>query len=153
MASEVILTRSELRALITSAHVFSPNEKEASSLVGPGTPSDIIGRLVELGAEVVTLRRGPLGCIVHRADNGETWDIPAFHTIWTTANLHMEVCKGGNQKGNFVYRPAIDPTGCGNTFCGGFAVGWWKTRNLLTAGLWGSISASFMIEHEGSPLF
>ena len=37
----------------------------------------------------------------------------------------------------------IDPTGCGNTFCGGFLVGWYKTRNLLTAALWGSVSASF----------
>lgn len=64
--SEVILTCSELRALLTSAHVFSPNEKEAMSLVGPGTPEEVIKRLVELGAEVVSLRRGPLGCIVHR---------------------------------------------------------------------------------------
>lgn len=40
-------------------------------------------------------------------------------------------------------KDAIDPTGCGNTFCGGFLVGWYKTRNLLTAALWGSVSASF----------
>lgn len=146
--SEVILTRSELKALVTSAHVFSPNEKEAISLVGPGTPLEIIGRLVELGAEVVTLRRGHLGCIVHRAENGETWDIPAFHTVQTETNLDRDSCE---ENGPRCYRPAVDPTGCGNTFCGGFAVGLWKTKSLLMAGLWGSISASFMIEHEGLP--
>ena len=36
---------------MTSADVFSPNEKEAISLVGPGTPIEIISRLVELGAQ------------------------------------------------------------------------------------------------------
>lgn len=45
----------------------------------------------------------------------------------------------------------LDPTGCGNTFCGGFLAGWYKTRNLLTAALWGSVSASFMLEYEGVP--
>lgn len=40
-------------------------------------------------------------------------------------------------------KDALDPTGCGNTFCGGFLVGWYRTRDLLTAALWGSVSASF----------
>ncbi|KAH8937314.1 hypothetical protein BDL97_16G022000 [Sphagnum fallax] len=52
--------------LVSSGHIFSPNEKEAVSLVGPGPPLELIERLSELGAEVVVLRRGPLGCIVHR---------------------------------------------------------------------------------------
>ncbi|KAI5082224.1 hypothetical protein GOP47_0001967 [Adiantum capillus-veneris] len=149
--SEIILTLSELRALITSAHIFSPNDKEAMSLVGPGTPMEVIKRLVELGAMVVSLRRGSLGCIVHRADTGETWDIPAFHTIMTAKTLNEKSGEGGvTHKKSFDCR-VVDPTGCGNTFCGGFAAGWWKTRDLLTSGLWGSVSASFMIEHEGVP--
>jgi sugar/nucleoside kinase (ribokinase family) len=54
------------RDLVSSGHIFSPNEREAVSLVGPGPPLELIERLSELGAEVVVLRRGPLGCIVHR---------------------------------------------------------------------------------------
>eukprot|EP00850_Spirogloea_muscicola_P009711 SM000055S18245 [mRNA] locus=s55:226506:229452:- [translate_table: standard] len=71
----------ELRALLQSTHIFSPNEKEAWSLVGPGAPLEVIARLVELGAEVVSLRRGELGCVVHRADTGETWEVPAYHVV------------------------------------------------------------------------
>jgi len=41
-----------LRALVTSGHIFSPNEVEAVSLVGPGPPLELIDRLAELGAEV-----------------------------------------------------------------------------------------------------
>lgn len=40
------------RGLVSSGHIFSPNEKEAASLVGPGEPLELIDRLSELGAEV-----------------------------------------------------------------------------------------------------
>jgi len=34
-----------------------------------------------------------------------------------------------------VVKATVDPIGCGNSFCGGFFVGWFKTQNLLTIGL------------------
>ncbi|CAM6082281.1 unnamed protein product [Calypogeia fissa] len=145
--AETIVTRAELQALVSGAHIFSPNEKEAISLVGPGPPLDLISRLVELGAEVVSLRRGPLGCIVHRADTGETWKVPAFHSVFKEVKQRPEFSQGDASGVIGV----VDPTGCGNSFCGGFLAGWLKTRDLLTAALWGSIAASFMVEHEGVP--
>lgn len=51
-----VVPRAELEALLTSAHIFSPNEKEAFSLVGPGEPLDVVARLVEAGAQVRALR-------------------------------------------------------------------------------------------------
>ncbi|KAH8937312.1 hypothetical protein BDL97_16G022000 [Sphagnum fallax] len=153
--AEDIVSRTELQDLVSSGHIFSPNEKEAVSLVGPGPPLELIERLSELGAEVVVLRRGPLGCIVHRSDTKETWEVPAFHTLFGhQEKAHDETSakeeptlriKGVNVK------KILDPTGCGNTFCGGFLAGWYKTHDLLTAALWGSIAASFMLEYEGVP--
>eukprot|EP00252_Welwitschia_mirabilis_P028019 TRINITY_DN9924_c0_g1_i1.p1 TRINITY_DN9924_c0_g1~~TRINITY_DN9924_c0_g1_i1.p1 ORF type:complete len:271 (+),score=63.27 TRINITY_DN9924_c0_g1_i1:69-881(+) len=122
------------RALVSVGNIFSANEKEASSLVGPGLPLEIIQRLTELGAKIVTLRRGPSGCIVHRSDTKETWEIPAFHSLSSSDIARRETVKTSNVK---------DPTGCGNTFCGAFLLGWWKTQDLLVAGLWGSVAASF----------
>lgn len=138
-----IVSRSELMALGSAGNIFSTNEKEAASLVGPGSPLEMIERITELGAEVVTLRRGPSGSIVHRSDTQETWEIPAFHTICTLLNSPMQ--------GKTMMENVVDPTGCGNTFCGAFLIGWWKTRDLLIAGLWGSVAASFMAEYEGLP--
>jgi hypothetical protein len=40
------------RALVATGHIFSPNEREAASLVGAGTPLELIGRLSKLGAQV-----------------------------------------------------------------------------------------------------
>lgn len=37
----------------------------------------------------------------------------------------------------------LDFIGCGNMFCGGFLVGWYKIWNLLIVVLWGSVLVSF----------
>ena len=44
---------------------------------------------------------------------------------------------------------AIDPTGAGDAFCGGFLVGMAKTGNPVQAALYGAVSASFIIEDFG----
>ncbi|MCL4299357.1 MAG: hypothetical protein KJ077_26720 [Anaerolineae bacterium] len=121
------LSEIELRALVTAGQIFSPNEAEAASLVGPGEPLELIRRLVAAGAEIVALRQGEKGAAVHRADGGETWHIPAFATA------------------------VVDPTGAGNAFCGGFLAGWVQTGDLRLAGLYGAVAASFLVEQVGLP--
>ena len=44
---------------------------------------------------------------------------------------------------------AVDPTGAGDAFCGGFLVGMAKTGNPEQAALYGAVSASFIIEDFG----
>ena len=38
-------------------------------------------------------------------------------------------------------------------FCGGFMVGWHETGDLQIAGLYGAVSASFLVEQIGLPTF
>lgn len=121
------LSEIELRALVSAGHIFSPNEAEAASLVGPGEPLEVIRRLVGAGAETVALRQGEKGAIIHHAASGETWHIPAFATA------------------------VVDPTGAGNAFCGGFLAGWVQTDDLRLAGLYGTVAASFLVEQVGVP--
>ena len=121
------LTDTELQALLSAGQIFSPNQREARALVGPGEPLNLIERLAQGGAEVVALRQGPLGAVVHRTDTGETWQIPAVETT------------------------VIDPTGAGNAFCGGFLAGWVQSNDLRLAGLYGAVAASFLVEQVGLP--
>jgi sugar/nucleoside kinase (ribokinase family) len=121
------LSDGELRALVSAGDIFSPNLREAESLVGAAEPLTMIRRLVQAGAKIVALRQGAAGATVHRADSGETWQIPAFATS------------------------LVDPTGAGNAFCGGFVAGWVETQDLRLAGLYGAVAASFMIEQVGLP--
>lgn len=45
-----------------------------------------------------------------------------------------------------VFAPVKDPTGAGDSFCGGFSVAWGKTRDPLEAALYGMVSSSFIIQ-------
>ncbi len=123
------LSEEELVKLISAGQIFSPNQKEAESLVGPGEPLALIERLVAYGAEIVALRQGPDGALVHRGDTGEMWRIPAVETT------------------------VIDPTGAGNAFCGGFLAGWVNTQDIRLAGLCGAVAASFLLEQVGVPAY
>lgn len=121
------LSDAELRVLLTAGQIFSPNQLEAASLVGPGSAHELIQRLADAGAEIIALRQGPTGALVHHAQTGQTCYIPAIETN------------------------VVDVTGAGNAFCGGFLVGWVQTGNLRTAGLYGAVAASFLVEQVGLP--
>ncbi|MYJ77451.1 MAG: carbohydrate kinase, partial [Caldilineaceae bacterium SB0670_bin_27] len=44
---------------------------------------------------------------------------------------------------------AVDPTGAGDAFCGGFLVGMAQTGDARQAALYGAVSASFIIKDFG----
>ena len=46
----------------------------------------------------------------------------------------------------------IDPTGGGNGFLGGLAIGLVRTGDVVEASKWGNVAASFMIEQVGVPV-
>lgn len=66
--------------------------------------------------------------------------------------------------GSLLYRPrldrfdtipvvpvvAVDPTGAGDAYAGGFLAGLLRTGDALEAALWGTVSASFVVEGYGA---
>ena len=125
--SSCLLTAEEVRATMAACHIFSPNLYEAESILGPGEPRELIQRFVNAGAQIVVMRMGADGSLLHDAATGETRHIPAV-----TANV-------------------VDPVGAGNAYCGAFLVGWAETRNLQLAGEYGAVAASFSVEQVGLP--
>ncbi len=67
------------------------------------------------------------GAIVYHEETGERWRIPAVETM------------------------VVEPTGAGNAYCGAFLAGWVTTGDLRTAGLYGAVAASFLVEQVGLP--
>lgn len=74
-AAERPPTQQELHDLVSLCDVFSPNESEAASMVGPGSPQQLVDRLLDLGPALVTLRQGPQGALIKSAATGEAWQV------------------------------------------------------------------------------
>ena len=112
---------------LPQADIFSPNLEESALLLGEQDPERILERYLAMGARVVALRMGAEGSLVAQAGDERRWHIPAA--------------------------PArvVDVTGAGNSYAGGFLVGYARTGDPRLAGLHGAVSASFTVEQFGMP--
>lgn len=125
--AERVLSDGEVRALAATGEVFSPTVEEAESIIGPGEPEALVRRLANAGATLVALRMGAEGSLLYHAFTNDLCHVPAVRVM------------------------VVDPVGAGNAYCGGLLVGWVETRNLRTAGQFGAVAASFLVEQFGLP--
>jgi hypothetical protein len=118
----------DIPALLSGLTAFLPNEDELRTLFH-GRSTDLwemMETIAEYGCEIVVVKRGERGQFVYDRVTKTRWEISAY--------------------------PArvVDPTGVGDSFCGGFLAGYRRTYDPLQAVLFGSISASLTIEGSGA---
>ena len=106
---------------------FLPSRDEASGILGgwPG-PREAARELARLGAPLVCVKLGTGGSIGYRAADGALVELGA-------AEAHP-----------------VDPTGCGDAFCGGFLVGLAETDDLRSALANGTVAAGFAAADHGA---
>lgn len=126
---------------LSHVDVISPNHEELGALFGHSgfSVSAIESQAAKLtshrigssGQGAVVVRAGKEGCLIARSvGNHEAW-LPPYH------NDQSKV---------------VDPTGGGNGFLGGLAVGLVRTGfDVVKAAAWGSVAASLCIEQVGVP--
>jgi sugar/nucleoside kinase (ribokinase family) len=104
---------------------FLPSWAEATSLLGgwPG-PEEAVRAIAALGAPAVAVKLGREGSI--GVQHGDVLRMPA-----ATAD-------------------PIDPTGCGDAYCGGFLAGLTESGDLRTAMAHGTVAAGFAAEGHGA---
>ena len=133
------------KAALKCVDVLSPNHEELGALFGFKHASGVEKQTVEkhaaelvasgIGAQsegVIVVRSGKEGCYIARSggDKSSVW-LPAYHTDQSKV---------------------VDPTGGGNGFLGGLAVGLVRTEfDVVEAARWGSVAASLCIEQVGMP--
>ena len=112
------------RVDLASAVLLSDAESKG---IFPGqTPRQVRRSLRLAGAQTIVLKRGSKGSIVFPSGTGSGTPIRPFPTR------------------------VVDPTGAGDAYCGGFLVGMAETSDPEIAGLYGAVSASFVIEGFGA---
>lgn len=109
------------------AEIVSPNLLEAQTVYQVEDEREIVRRMLADGVQVAALRMGEKGSLVAHKDQKTAYYIPPV-SVGTI----------------------VDQTGAGNTYCGGFLVGWCRTHDLVTAGCYGAVAASFCLETIGA---
>ena len=105
--------------------VFLPSERELEVLTPPGTTAQRLGYLVASGVPAAVVKMGAQGSMVAGAGLAAPVAIGPFPV------------------------QALDPTGAGDAYCGGFLAGFVRTRDILISACLGTVSASFAVEAFG----
>ena len=117
----------DIPAMVTGLTAFLPCEEGMRNLFH-GRSTDLwemMETIANYGCEIVVVKRGERGQYLYDRATQARWEIPAYPA------------------------KAVDPTGAGDSFCGGFLAGYRRTYEPLLAALYGSISASLTIEGSG----
>jgi sugar/nucleoside kinase (ribokinase family) len=107
---------------------FLPSEMETREFFG-GQIHDLWQALEAfgaMGAACAVIKRGAAGQYVYHAASRRRWHVPAYPA-------HV-----------------VDVTGAGDAYCGGFLVGLERTGDPLEAALYGTVSASLVVEGTGA---
>jgi sugar/nucleoside kinase (ribokinase family) len=118
----------EMPALITGLTAFMASEEEVRTLFHGRSQDlwEIAETLASYGCEYIVIKRGESGQQIYDSNSKNRWEISSYPSR------------------------VVDPTGAGDAFCGGFLVGYRRTYDPVEAVLYGSISASLVVEGSGA---
>lgn len=119
------LDPARLAELLEHVTIFAPSEREVYEFRGECDLEQAANDFAAMGPEIVVIKVGPRGALVLQRNTGTLKRVPAL--------------------------PArtLDPTGCGDSFCGGFLTGYWESGDALQAARYGTVSASYTVEGFG----
>ena len=112
------------QAILELADAVMPSEQDLENRQPGQDHAKAVAELLQAGASAVVLKRGDKGCRLHRKAR-PAMDVPALPVT------------------------AVDPTGAGDSFCGGVLAGLVHTGDLVQACHYGVVSASFCVEQPG----
>ena len=138
---------------ISLVDVFSPNHVELGAFFGHSFLDKFDRRIIEdlairlLESGFVESSRGSI--IIRAAEHGS---LVVSHTVeprWLPA-FYQPVADGDGLSAPIP--KIVDPTGAGNAYLGGFAIGLLESSDLVTAAKYGTVTASFALEQVGLPI-
>lgn len=117
--------------------------KDGERAVTNSAIEELATRLVDNGVGpgnkgTVVIRSGEKGCLVKSGSIPTTW-MPPFYANHMLDSTDLSVSK------------LVDPTGAGNAFLGGYAVGYLRAGDALRAACFGAVAASVALEQIGMP--
>lgn len=118
--------RPHVESLLGNLDGFLPSEQEVRSLLGDVDLWEAAVEFARHGPRVVVVKLGDKGVLVYERDRARRTHVPPYPA------------------------QVVDVTGAGDSFCGGFMVGLAETGDPVRAAMYGTVSASFVIEGYGA---
>jgi hypothetical protein len=116
----------DLDPLLAQVDAFLPSEVELQALVPGAGMADGLAELARRCPGVVAVKRGPQGSLIWDRDRGVPVQVPALKV------------------------QAVDPTGAGDAWSGGFLAGLVETGDPVLAACFGTVSAARVVSRFGA---
>ena len=112
--------------MLADVDLFLPSEVEVKRLCGQNAPEAAAREFAQYGPKVVVIKLGAEGSLVYDVSHDRLTPVPVY--------------------------PArvADSTGAGDAYCGGFLAGYLLTSDPITAALYGTVAASYVVEAIGA---
>lgn len=120
------LSLDELGPILSRLDAFLPSEVELRALVPGASVSDALAEVAARFSGVLVVKMGPKGALVWDRSAGQPIDVPARKVA------------------------TRDPTGAGDSFCGGFLAGLVESGDPVQAARFGAISAARTVSTFGA---
>jgi sugar/nucleoside kinase (ribokinase family) len=115
-----------LERILAQVDFFLPSRVEARQIYGADDPEHAAPALARLGPQVVVIKLGHDGSLVYERAAGRLTHVPIYPV------------------------GAQDPTGAGDSYCGGFLAGYLLHQDAVRAAQHGTVSASYVVEAIGA---
>jgi ribokinase len=106
--------------------LFLPSQEEVFAMYGSRDLESAARDFANAGPGIVAIKKSIEGSLLYIRDEGKFYNIPIYPS------------------------ETVDPTGAGDSYCGGFLAGYLKTNDPVHAARCGTVSASFVVEHVGA---
>ncbi len=116
----------DLLPLLSKIDAFLPSEVELSALVPGAGLDDALRTLASFCRGTVAVKRGREGSLIWDREASRSIAVPAYAVT------------------------TVDPTGAGDSWCGGFLAGLVETRDPVRAAYFGSVAAAQAVSHLGA---
>lgn len=120
------LSLDELSPFLAQVDAFLPSEIELAAILPGANVETALSLLAARCRGTAAVKLGPRGCLVWDKTAGRAVPVPVMPT------------------------DAIDPTGAGDSFCGGFLAGLVATGDPVLAAAHGAVSASLIVSRHGA---
>ncbi|MCJ7623818.1 MAG: PfkB family carbohydrate kinase, partial [Anaerolineaceae bacterium] len=103
-----------------------PSQAEVMAMYGSKDLAAAARAFADAGPSVIAIKKSVEGSLVYVKETQQFFEIPIYP------------CR------------TVDPTEAGDSYCGGFLACYLKTKDPVLSACWGTVSASFVVEHVGA---